>query len=129
MRQVIPLPSLFLAAVLGAAVPAQAEEPPLQSQVDDLRARAAALEGQRKALFAQEVRSYLERTDPMRASQGSDDLTGVSVRARLTTVFLGTVNAEPGNRHSAHGDVDLDFDVFVDVDGDVDLNLVEARSR
>jgi len=104
---------LLVGAGLFLARPLIAEETPLRAEVDALKARAEALEGQRHLLFEQEIRSYLERTEPLRSAQGDDGLRGVSLSARATAVGLATLNGDPGDTHSVHGDVDLDFDFTV----------------
>ena len=108
------LPALLLGtALLATAGPAAAEDTTLRSEVDALKARAEALEGQRRLLFEHEIRAYMDRTEALRSAQGGDGLSGVSLSASATAVGLATLGADPGNTHSVHGDVDLDFDFTV----------------
>jgi len=121
MHRTIAILALGLLANGLLVVPSYAGET-LREEIDALKRRAEDLESQRQVLFRQDVEGYLAKTVSSSA-QGANPLQGITIDARLTAVFLATLNADPSNTHSGHGDADLDFNFEVTDNLDLFIHL------
>jgi hypothetical protein len=101
------------ALLCGAVGFAAASEEDLRAEVAELRRRADALEAQRSNVVRRDVERYLVDVAPHAEAQGGGGLHGLTLHANVTGVFLATVGSDPGDTHSVHGDVELDFDFAV----------------
>ncbi len=116
--------------VLGfvALAPASADENRTDiERVQELTEQINELESRQQALLETQVEEYLQRTSAWDSAMADDALKGITIGARITGLFQGTLDLNPRSPHIVAGIIELSFDFEVTENLDLFL-LVDTNS-
>ena len=96
IRQVVAVVVLGFVATAPAIADYTATD---VERVKALSRQLNELESRQQALLERQVEDYLLQTSAWDGAMADDGLKGVTIGARLTALFQGTVDLNPANRH------------------------------
>lgn len=115
IRQVVAVVVLGFVATAPAIADYTATD---VERVKALSRQLNELESRQQALLERQVEDYLLQTSAWDGAMADDGLKGVTIGARLTALFQGTVDLTPANHHIVAGiiEISIDFEVTENLD-------------